>query len=171
MVSEVSEYLSVIGEELPLRIPMVSFTDLPKRIRGKHVMHYGGYGIAFPKDLLTKKGVCPVVYLVKNGRLTKSLRSCKAKMTETQYRSLLAYVKPNLGEFVDKESGAVSKRRFYDEREWRYVPTWWINGEEPPKTKEYLSFKLEDIRKVFVRTKEEKAELKNLYPALEIETI
>ena len=168
---EANEYLSVIGEELPLRIPMVSLTDLPERIRGKHVMHCGGYGVAFQKDFLTKKGVCPVVYLVRNGRMTKLLRSCKAKMTETQYRSLLAYVKPNLGEFVDKESGAVSKRRFYDEREWRYVPTWWINGEESQKTIEYLTFKLEDIRKVFVGIKEEKAELKNLYPALEIETI
>jgi len=128
----VAQRLPPSGHMLECAIPMVCFCDIPLSQTGVHMEHYGRYGIGLKKTWGIGRRVAPVTYVHENapgpqgiadlvthiGQLTKS--SSEESLTHSALKPgiLVYYMKPYEGrlERVGK------KVRFYDEREWRYVP-------------------------------------------------
>ena len=119
----------------PLRaIPMVCFCDLPLSLVKKHLKEYGCFGIGLDKTWGTKNGVAPVIYTHSRAKTCPSLSRLISPPTPAStgvsrdLHYLASYTKPFQGPAWRK--GKVKHRvRFYDEREWRYVPT--IHGKHP----------------------------------------
>ena len=94
-------------------------------------MVYGNYGIGLYKTWAIKTGINPVIYLEGNSNLTEYIDSMfehlakiKGEKEEEISKSIvqvLCHLKAYEGNFLknDKEH---NKYRFYDEREWRYIP-------------------------------------------------
>jgi len=116
-------------------IPMVCFCDIPLSQVGKHMEHYGSYGIGLDKDWGIAKGISPVFYTHPRSPGTLSAAQLVALLSslhldsapdEQKERALLAgqliyFFKPYKGDLV-RPDGVRSEVRFYDEREWRYIP-------------------------------------------------
>jgi len=114
-----------------MAFPMLCFCDLPiSQLRG-HMDFYGSYGLGMKKEWGIKNGLNPVMYMHPGsdtaadiGRLLKYLDS-RAVQNDTAVfrkclRSIIRQIKLYEG-LIDKDGQQVSKR-FYDEREWRWVP-------------------------------------------------
>jgi hypothetical protein len=133
------EEFKINRTQFKLGIPMVSFCDIPLGLIQEHINDYGRYGIGMSKDWAKRKGLNPVLYLDENSELSCLINSAlkvksediKAMMelgikieSETElYRNLLKilrYSKIIEGSF--KRNGIDRVKKFYDEREWRYVP-------------------------------------------------
>jgi hypothetical protein len=119
----------------PLRaIPMVCFCDLPLSLIRKHLKEYGRFGIGLDKTWGTRNGVSPVIYTHGRSKTRPSLSrltSIASPATEKVSRDLnylAAYTKPFQGP-AWRKGRAKHRIRFYDEREWRYVPA--IQGKHP----------------------------------------
>lgn len=124
-------------------IPMVCFCDIPLAKIREHVKDYGGYALGLNKEWGIKKGLNPVFYLTReayqNSILQKTFlnlqRYINSINTDFSHREgilnsrdcffeLTYFLKPYIGkpwnnqekEFCDP------KKKFYDEREWRYIP-------------------------------------------------
>jgi hypothetical protein len=108
--------------------PMVCFCDLPLSLIGKLLREYGNFGIGLEKKWGTQNGVAPVIYTHSKAktrpavsRLTNRARSANDDAELKDLRFLAAYTKPFEGPAW--RNNRLQKRvRFYDEREWRYVP-------------------------------------------------
>lgn len=127
-----------------MAIPMTCFCDLPLSQIDNHLEFYGSYGIGLSKDWGKQKGLTPLTYIHDNSTQIKYLKQIanltknvmfkvdgleKSPLEENPIYALFelsGFYKPYHGEmwrinkYVDK--------RFYDEREWRYVP--FINNKE-----------------------------------------
>ncbi len=119
----------------PMRAaPMVCFCDLPLSLIRKHLEEYGPYGIGLDKKWGLKNGVAPVIYTHVNARTRQpvsrlTVEAVKSNETVVSDLDVLtAYTKPYVGPAW--RNGSVKPRvRFYDEREWRYIPV--IRGVDP----------------------------------------
>jgi Putative abortive phage resistance protein AbiGi, antitoxin len=129
-------------EKLELAVPMVAFCDIPLSKVKYHLSFYGNYGIAFSKDWGVQQGISPILYIDPKSETTKSIQDAvyyfvnniedyskadnlKATFSNTTYQKLLRlirFTKPYQGEFWRKGKYLEETIRFYDEREWRYVP-------------------------------------------------
>ncbi len=121
-------------ETLELAVPMVCFCDLPLSQTGGHLTIYGDYGIGMTKEWGKRNGITPVLYvhresllISKFGKLLEQVRT-KGKLKSDFQRELsdnlydfACFIKPYEGNFW-RPSGQLNNVRFYDEREWRYVP-------------------------------------------------
>ncbi len=113
----------------PLRAaPMVCFCDLPLSLINKHLAEYGNFGIGVDKDWGRENGAAPVIYTHQNARTLRSISDLSSEASELttstarNRRSLLpAYTKPVTGA-AWRNNKVAPNVRFYDEREWRYVP-------------------------------------------------
>jgi hypothetical protein len=111
-------------------IPLVSFCDIPLSQIKNHVKLYGNYAIGLSKEWGLKKGITPVIYTHRGSPLPKSIKMMvdKAKTAseesfwEEHLWTVSVYLKPYEGKLWRKDK-YVDGIRFYDEREWRYVPT------------------------------------------------
>jgi hypothetical protein len=125
-----------------IAIPMVSFCDIPLSKIKYHIKEYGKYGIGLTKDWGIKNKINPVFYTIQNTNVTEILKEminrmapyeehlnkdCDREKTSEieiilsllyKYTKLLEHIKPYEG--ISYKSGTI--RRFYDEREWRFVP-------------------------------------------------
>ncbi len=136
------------SDRYKIYIPMACFCDIPHDRLGGHVKgsdskKYNPYGIVFDKAWGIEKGVNPVSYVVPESGFSAAFQDFNA-LTEDfhvdhedqQIRSvflkLLQFLKP----YEDEE------KRYYDEREWRYIPS----GVPEPYTKS--EFESQDIDKV-----------------------
>lgn len=116
-----------VYEDLPalrqkLGIPMKCFSDIPLGVIKKHMSVYGSYGIGVTKDFAKKNNLSPIIYI--HGRsdtLNRYLSNIKSFKTLNKQNSLVPYFKMDEGLVMNKK-GKMVKSRFYDEREWRYVP-------------------------------------------------
>jgi hypothetical protein len=125
--------------EFTSAIPMVSFCDIPLSSVKNHINSYGSYGIGLSKSWAKNVGLNPVLYVEKNSSLTHSilrlvdlprdrianldkedpiikdlfLEILKVTMFCKNYEGMLKHGKINDENY-----------RFYDEREWRFVPTY-----------------------------------------------
>ena len=115
------------GLLLTIRVPLVSFCDIPLSESRNQMDKYGQYGIGLKKEWGIKNGLNPVLYMVSNSNLTTqyTLTLIKNFISETVNSNLdeimdelLVYFKNHMGGKNIKEKNY----EFYKEREWRYVP-------------------------------------------------
>jgi Putative abortive phage resistance protein AbiGi, antitoxin len=126
-----------------LAIPMVCFCDIPLSKIKYHLSFYGNFGIGLSKEWGVRNNISPLTYINKqsaymtflsniltasfdghnketpNGKLLDSVR--------LNALNLIRYYKPYEGKFW-RNGAYLEKVRFYDEREWRYVPEVEINS-------------------------------------------
>lgn len=124
-------------------IPMVCFCDTPLSQIGTHVKEFGRYAIGMSKEWGRSAGINPVMYELPDSNPIKLLRSLLDKSIrymigqyfepegdniskigeEIQY-FLNCFLKPYEGNKWNNESNEFDGKlvKFYDEREWRYVP-------------------------------------------------
>lgn len=123
-------------------VPMVSFCDIPLSEIIEHTNHYGKYGIGMTKAWGESKGINPIIYLQKKSLLTKALQasiklSIKninkiAKSGEVPTEDLVesaritSYIKNY--ECLHDHKRYPKGYRFYDEKEWRFVPIETVHG-------------------------------------------
>lgn len=120
-------------------IPMTCFCDISLGQISKHISTYGNYGIGMKKSWGIKNRLNPIIYVNSNSSVAEPLSiiaECGLKLNKLKdkeariiggdimnsWSALLMYSKPHSGKFTHngKEFKDV---KFYNEREWRYVPT------------------------------------------------
>jgi hypothetical protein len=170
-------------------VPMVCFCDLPLSQVNNHTAIYGGYAIGLSKAWGIKNKVNPIIYTYYNSDLTaklfefyKTLRSEQNKPKGLHYHldGIMQYVKPYSGVF--KKGRKIYKNyKFYDEREWRYIPKLydeiqpvWIKRKENTELnvavinrdilegkieKTKLSFEAADIKYIIVKKESERKKI------------
>jgi len=113
---------------------MVSFCDLPLSQVRTHLRIYGNYGIGLRKDWGKANGVSPVLYSYRESSFLDHLRkvihenldegSRNEPLNPKFYRrvfGILSFLKQYEGDFKRRDQD-YPNLRFYNEREWRYVP-------------------------------------------------
>ncbi|MDE6643975.1 MAG: hypothetical protein K2K27_07730 [Muribaculaceae bacterium] len=108
-------------------VPMVCFCDIPLSMIKDHTKFYGGYGIGVSRKwIYSHKSITPVQYIATSSfefqyinRLLTHLKN--ATITDSGINKLLLAKKVS-GKAIDK-NGNISSKKFYDEREWRHVPS------------------------------------------------
>lgn len=111
--------------------PMVCFCDIPLSQVKEHLKTYGNYGIGMSREWVYLKGLNPVLYLKKGSILSDWLRIILestqplnaaedplARGIKGGLLNVLRYTKP----FEGQSSRTGEFVKFYNEREWRYVP-------------------------------------------------
>ena len=114
-------------------IPMVCFCDIPLSDIAEHTQKYGNYAIGLKKTWAMEQGVTPILYVHDNSvfiehglealnwSLELSAKDPKHLNERlAQVMSLFFMMKPYEG--YQERDGKRKKIRFYDEREWRYIP-------------------------------------------------
>jgi NACalpha-BTF3-like transcription factor len=138
-------------------IPMVCFCDIPKKLIKQHVKEYGSYFIGLTKEWATKKGISPVIYVSQNSKvhtIIKTILGLAEKIRDIPYIPLQQKIY-EICNFIKPYMNKCKTEKYYDEREWRYVP-------ELKAQKTFLTFEKEDIRFIMVQTAKEKREAKKL---------
>ena len=122
-----------IVSQLPMKlaIPMVCFCDIPLSQISNHASKYGHYAIGIRKDWAMQQGVTPVLYVHDNSLIPQTIfteiRELSTKITTEKDKSLskmmryldtICMMKPY--SVINEQTGV--EVRYYDEREWRYVP-------------------------------------------------
>jgi hypothetical protein len=168
-------------------IPMVCFCDIPLSRIEEHVEYYGRYGIGLSRAWGEQKGLNPLLYIASENTLSRALillaevsrDQCtdNAALADVYIKHAASFMKPVSGQTTTR-AGLKNEKDFYQESEWRYVPS---HGEIPPlllphdfedsarlteanaKTKEFasLQFLPADIRYIFVRCDDEIPDLIN----------
>jgi hypothetical protein len=120
-------YCGEIYEKLPIkniksgyRVPMVCFCDIPLGQIKEHLGWYGNFAIGIKRDYARMHGINPVWYLHSDNLILKKLYKSKDHY-ELKESPILPYIKQFLG-FQKISDGTKKKKKFYDEREWRYIP-------------------------------------------------
>ncbi|MHB8260359.1 MAG: abortive infection system antitoxin AbiGi family protein [Bacteroidia bacterium] len=162
-------------------IPMVCFCDLVFSQIKKHIDFYGNYGIGLrKKGWGIERGISPIYYVpeasisaihiqsiaIEIGKKLKN-RTEKAAIRK-QLQNFYKYVKPYEGKAYNKKKKREVHQIFYNEREWRYVPSEFpviskkrakpnevSDANEAMKKKERLGFSAQDIKYIIVRHEKE----------------
>jgi Putative abortive phage resistance protein AbiGi, antitoxin len=106
--------------------PMVCFCDLPLSLIRKH-LEYGKFAIGLNKEWGLKNRLAPVIYTHSRAQTRPTLLRLPNKEMKGSDKAardrmfLAAYTKPFEGP-AWRENKVQKKVRFYDEREWRYIP-------------------------------------------------
>lgn len=112
------------GETDRLALPMVCFCDIPLRNVRDHLSTYGSYGIGLSREWAFANGLTPVLYVHPKAATLAGINSIGDKAIATTFDELarlISFVKPYSGNFL-RGTRQDLLVRFYDEREWRYVP-------------------------------------------------
>lgn len=190
-----------------LPIAMVCFCDIPFEHSKKHRERYGNYGIVLTEKWKLAKGLNPIFYVQSESFLANifanfaSMTSKFIPIMENKEYGIeipltlgkvgknLTYLTYFLKQFENKKSVLIDyegkirkfeKRRFYDEREWRYIPfkadnknelfiTIWefdnptgLENAHKNLEKYKLLFEFDDIKYLIVNNEIEKKELEIL---------
>ena len=178
--------------QFEIAVPMVCFCDIPFTEVSKLTKEYGCYGIGLSKKWAMEKGLNPVLYFDSKSKATRILNaieylsssisyytnedhiSHKAKNLRKECEGLLGYIK-NYQSVPYKVKKIPANYVFYNEREWRYVPSQnEVNSNSDLKLllqkteyetnkrkynsiakKHYLSFEETDITYIILKKKEE----------------
>lgn len=196
-----------------LPVAMTCFCDIPIELNASHRLRYGNHAIVMSENWKITNKLNPVMYVQSNSNVAelladftksaigfipliedkkndievvKALGKVTRSLTKIQY-----YIK----QFENKEETNIEyagkirhfeKRRFYDEREWRYVPSpedFFVlpldirEFDNPKKLNEAnerlkafpLDFKIEDIKYVIVNNASELSELKMMLGDVNLE--
>lgn len=183
--SHIGRHMPEVPQEfLGSGVPMVSFCDIPLSQVGKHLETYGHYGIGLTKSWGMKNDVTPLMYVHEKSIgpysaavMLKMLLEEKNRADPNMVQQLheagrfVYYMKPYVGRMI-RGGARTAEIRFYDEREWRYVPS---DVEQMPAVYEHdfvssptrtaadrrvaslppLSFEPSDISYIVVKTEDE----------------
>jgi hypothetical protein len=113
-------------EKLPIanngyRVPMACFCDIPLSLINEHFDWYGRYGIGIKRTYARENGVKPVWYVTSESNLVRNLVKNK-ELSEYERKHLVPYLKQFIGYQQYKDQTKPKRKKFYDEREWRYIP-------------------------------------------------
>lgn len=116
-------------------IPICCFCDLPISHISSHLEFYGSYGLGLSKEWGIKNGLTPLTYVHRNSIQIKYINELAdiiwqvAKIIEKKEgKTDPAMLLIELGGFFKPYEGKMFRlnkyvtKRFYDEREWRYIP-------------------------------------------------
>lgn len=126
------ETLLVAEKELHMAFPMKCFCDIPLSQTNMHMNIYGYYAIGLHKDWGIRNNISPLIYYCQNSPTFDSiikimeLISDDKKISEENLNkvgSIFLYSKPYLGRFYRDGQFLKKEVKFYDEREWRYIPS------------------------------------------------
>ncbi|MFV0325915.1 MAG: abortive infection system antitoxin AbiGi family protein [Bacteroides xylanisolvens] len=115
--------------QLKVAIPMVSFCDLPLSEIGAYLKKYGGYSIGLSQKWGNEKGLSPVWYCGKSSSILEIQierfkdvggKSGAKDINFKHFLYLFSYIKNYEGELLKR---GYKNYRFYDEREFRIIPT------------------------------------------------
>ena len=120
-------------------IPMVCFCDIPLSQIKEHTSWYGEYAIGITKKWAIQHNVNPLQYINDNIELVNIIKenfkflldlrdkeNCINSNIQPYITNLFyqcAYIKPYEGEQYNHKQQQTKTKRFYDEREWRYIPS------------------------------------------------
>jgi len=139
-ISYCKETIITDGYPRTYAIPIISFCDLPLSQVKDHMTKYGEYAIGLTMDWAVQYGLNPVVYLEQRSILNRSLMAVLnfmhedwheimeeeafSKWYETTYKGTISIIK-SMKNFEGPltRNGKTENYKFYDEREWRYIPT------------------------------------------------
>jgi len=138
--------MAEIAEDVNFAVPMVCFCDMPLSLTAKHLATYGYYGIGLTKKWGMSKGLNPILYCHSESTLINILgdsswtidylrgqedlsENVESTLNRVSWNNafLSCFMKPYEG-LVTREGASPRNVRFYDEREWRFVP------QIPPET-------------------------------------
>lgn len=139
----VEERIPFETDELNLvGIPMLCFCDIRLSEVHEHIDWYGSYGIGMKSSWAIKNGLTPIQYYNKNsfaikdyGRGLRNMRASFKKdiIGNVEYRSVpewyfdiytnVWFMKEYRGKQVHRKTQSEKFKKFYDEREWRYIPS------------------------------------------------
>lgn len=160
-------------------VPQCCFCDIPLSAIQSHMGFYGEYGIGMTKDWGIERGISPVMYVIPDSHFVKIINGIrKAAKGVADNTKFFAFLKRYRGVNYRNVDGDWTIRKnylYYNEREWRYVPSELLAKEMiirvdkkeefdadklSQQTKAYLcSFKAEDIRYMIVKNEEERISL------------
>ena len=117
-------YERLPGSKKHYIVPMKCFCDIPLGKVKNHMQRYGYYGIGLKKSFLQSHGASPVIYIHKNSERFFGLKKMKGLTFDKS--PFLPLLKRYFGDdffFGEHPDDIQHKRiRFYDEREWRFLP-------------------------------------------------
>ena len=170
-----------LGEEtIEAGFPLISFCDIPLSQLKNHISTYGSYGIGMSMEWAESKGLNPILYMKADSNIGLIISDIITGMKQADgggqgpdheylIRNIRAFMKPYEGEFARR--GKKMKVRFYNEREWRYVPPFdsdlplldksffskrELKGREDRKLRKYkLDYDPSDIRYIIVKEEKE----------------
>lgn len=112
--------------------PMICFCDIPLSHSYEHCKLYGCYGIGLTKDWAAGKGINPVLYISPDSHVAKAInslltdrRKVSSNLDEKQKSEIIkikCFAKNYRGQ-VKRNGKTINNYIYYDEREWRFVPT------------------------------------------------
>jgi len=119
-----------------MAIPMVSFCDIPLSQVKDHIQQYGRYALGLTKEWAKSRGISPVLYSYPDSLTSKAIFGIFRNLpilediqglqglTEAQANLLyfFLYIKRYEGHIYRNGAYLPENVRFYDEREWRFVP-------------------------------------------------
>ena len=176
-------YMSYCMEESGA-FPMISFCDLRLSQAKYYLDNYGKFSIGMSQEWGVRNGLNPVVYLEEKSYLSKSYNEAGKFLFELHEDSeidIKEHLQPileallNIDRFRKPRVGMLNGNpnyKFYDEREWRYIPNMSITDFKPqlneleyPKYKKKnkkphlkkhpIKFKASDIRYLIVATEDD----------------
>lgn len=115
--------------EFIIAFPMTCFCDLPLSQLQEHLDFYGGYGIGLKKEWGIHQKINPVLYMHQYSDLSDCISTLIKdsengiegdKRTFHYLMSFIRHIKLYEGYVTVK--GKKIYKKFYDEREWRWVP-------------------------------------------------
>lgn len=143
--------------QMTIRVPLVSFCDIPLSESRNQMNKYGQYGIGLKKEWGIKNGLNPVLYMVSNSNITSLITETLLTFArkETVDQDLINVTGEFFHYYKNHKGGTNNKEKnyeFYKEREWRYIPKE-IKGKifneriwnNPDKKKSYLDI-IEPLR-------------------------
>jgi hypothetical protein len=115
--------------EFQQAFPMVCFCDLPISQLNEHLKFYGNYGIGMKKEWGIKNRINPVLYLHSKSSLATSIAVLMKSSFEGEDKQIYVFESIfELTNYVKLYEGYVIRngkkifKRFYDEKEWRWIP-------------------------------------------------
>ncbi|MBU2974378.1 abortive infection system antitoxin AbiGi family protein [Zobellia sp. B3R18] len=126
---------NVYQSEFSAAIPMTCFCDISLSQIGNHIDMYGSYGLGMTKEWGIEKKLNPVLYINPDSLISDSIRKLSdsifldlnrdcneiSNKIYDEYINLVCFTKSYDGPFR-KSDKQYKNIRFYNEREWRYVP-------------------------------------------------
>ncbi len=153
-LSYCKESFTTMDEIQSYYFPMVTFCDIPLSLAKDHIKKYGSYAIGLAKEWGIKHRLNPVIYVEKGSIIANDLKETLdflnfvldeigkvVDATESEKRpafkglidniekvahsnfNILRYLKNYEGDLT-RNNKIIKNYRFYNEREWRFVPAW-----------------------------------------------